>query len=592
MGGCEPNAEYTTIQQGITQAPDGFTLLVCPGVYPENLAATPRNLTVQSMSGAAVTTIDGTGSRVITAGAGADITFVGFTVINGGAGDGAGVHCNNATLGLEDNIVDGHNALNNGGAVYATGCAVLFAGNTFTNNTAGNSGGAAYFTGSSGTVGSSTWDGNTAVEGGALSATGGGLVISNNTFDSNTATNTSENTWGTGSGGGAVWISGNPSLQDNTVSGNHSNYNGGGVWVRNGTGLVSGNTIEDNTCDEDGGGMYTRLSSNLITGNAFEDNTADDDAGGLRVYRGSHTIEDSTFSGNTAGDDGGGLKMSHSSNAVTNCSFEGNSANDAGGGIELDNETAPVTGCTFEGNDADIGGGLHSWRNEGPIMLADNTFTGNTADCGAGIGFDNDIYLITVADSTFEGNNAVDGGAFCIDKRPQKGPDGLIGTADDFYEESNVLVHNSFFIDNDASDDGGAVYVKFGTATFDFVVLHRSDAPTGGGAVSKEDGEIHFSNSILDDNDGSSAWETEDNGVMTFEYTNLTGNAGGYVGAGVSDPVGTAGNTGVASGFVDAASGNYQLTSASACVDAGDPALLDVDGSRADMGAYGGPNGS
>ncbi|MFN8423337.1 MAG: NosD domain-containing protein [Anaerolineae bacterium] len=44
--------------------------------------------------------------------------------------------------------------------------------------------------------------------------------------------------------------------------------------------------------------------------------------------------------------------------------------------------------------------------------------------------------------------------------------------------------------------------------------------------------------------------------------------------------------------FVDAAKGDYRLGSASPCIDAGDPApeRRDADGSRGDMGAYGGPS--
>jgi hypothetical protein len=191
-----------------------------------------------------------------------------------------------------------------------------------------------------------------------------------------------------------------------------------------------------------------------------------------------------------------------------------------------------------------------------------------------------------------EDNTAIDGGAVCVQKRPQKGPDGVIGTADDVFWVSNILVRNSFLVNNDVTDDGGAIYVKFGTGTFDFVVVHRSDGPTGGGAIAKPAGTVHFTNSILDDNDGGSAWATEGDGVMDFAYSNLTGNAGGFAGAGVSDPVGANGNISVPSGFVNGATGDYSLTASSQCVDAGDVALFDVDGTRADMGGFGGPNGS
>ena len=44
--------------------------------------------------------------------------------------------------------------------------------------------------------------------------------------------------------------------------------------------------------------------------------------------------------------------------------------------------------------------------------------------------------------------------------------------------------------------------------------------------------------------------------------------------------------------FVDSLRGNYQLRSDSPCVDAGDPASTDPDGSRCDIGVYGGPEAS
>lgn len=65
----------------------------------------------------------------------------------------------------------------------------------------------------------------------------------------------------------------------------------------------------------------------------------------------------------------------------------------------------------------------------------------------------------------------------------------------------------------------------------------------------------------------------------------------------VSDPSGTDGNLSVAPDFVDVSSADpldwdLDLLSSSSLVDAGDPAILDADGSRNDMGAYGGPGWS
>ncbi len=600
VGECEGHVQdYETIQAGIDGAPNRFVLLVCPGVYPENLTANANDVTVRAIEGPDETSIEAGGARALVVGGNIDFTLDGFTVTGGYAENGGAILCNGADLSLFGNVIEDNEAFaadglpgGHGGALYADQCALTIDSNTFADNVASAHGGAAFVTRTGGVIGNSTWDGNTALDGGALFVDGGGSTITGNEFTNNNATTISEESYSTGSGGGAVWISGNPTFTDNVVASNTSQYNGGGVWIKDGTGDFLNNTIENNLSVEDGGGVYTRVSRNLIQGNSFLNNVAQDDAGGLRVYVGRHSIDDNTFIGNSAGDDGGGLKMSHSTNAVSNSYFEGNSASDVGGGVELDNETAPVSGCTFIGNTAGRGGGgLHSWRNEGQIALTDLLFQGNSAGCGGAMAFDNDRYLVTVSDVWVEGNNAQDGGGFCIDRQPQKGPDDELNTEDDIYHESNVLVRNSFFVDNDASDDAGFAYVKFGDASFDFVVAHRSDAPNGGALFAKPEGHIVVRNSIIDDNDGNSAFATEEDGTITFAYNNLTGNNGGFTGAGVSDPVGTAGNISVDSGFVDAAGGDYNLAPGSQCIDAADPSLSDRDGTTADMGGYGGPNG-
>jgi hypothetical protein len=58
-----------------------------------------------------------------------------------------------------------------------------------------------------------------------------------------------------------------------------------------------------------------------------------------------------------------------------------------------------------------------------------------------------------------------------------------------------------------------------------------------------------------------------------------------------ADPVGSNGNIGLDPQFVDLAGRDYRLAATSPCVDAGSVATADVDpdGSRNDMGAYGGP---
>lgn len=75
---------------------------------------------------------------------------------------------------------------------------------------------------------------------------------------------------------------------------------------------------------------------------------------------------------------------------------------------------------------------------------------------------------------------------------------------------------------------------------------------------------------------------------LAISYSDFYGNTQNVCGGG--DPVGASGNVSVDPGFVDAAALDYHLSTGSAAIDAGttDASRLDVDGSRNDMGAYGG----
>lgn len=73
------HAAATTIQQGVTMAPAGGTVIVCPGTYPESVDITTQSLTLRGLRGAV---IDATG-RSYGIGVGADrVTVTGMTVHN------------------------------------------------------------------------------------------------------------------------------------------------------------------------------------------------------------------------------------------------------------------------------------------------------------------------------------------------------------------------------------------------------------------------------------------------------------------------------------------------------------------------------
>jgi hypothetical protein len=92
---------------------------------------------------------------------------------------------------------------------------------------------------------------------------------------------------------------------------------------------------------------------------------------------------------------------------------------------------------------------------------------------------------------------------------------------------------------------------------------------------------VTFENSIFSSNAGSGmlgdggaqpTWRYNDAFASTF--SGMSGDGPGNVSV---DPM-----------FVDPVAGDFHLRPGSPLIDAGDPAMTDANGSRADMGAYGG----
>ncbi|MEM6930485.1 MAG: hypothetical protein AAF602_26345 [Myxococcota bacterium] len=95
-------------------------------------------------------------------------------------------------------------------------------------------------------------------------------------------------------------------------------------------------------------------------------------------------------------------------------------------------------------------------------------------------------------------------------------------------------------------------------------------------------------------NGGSSSLFEPGAGGCNWSYTNVHQTAGGA--SALPACAGGPGNLDVAAGYTDTTSldplnWSLELAVGSSLVDAGDPGLVDADGSRSDIGAYGGPAG-
>ena len=301
------------------------------------------------------------------------------------------------------------------------------------------------------------------------------------------------------------------------IARNSSGYNGGGAFLQRVDADVIGNTIEDNTCGEDGAGIYFSVSSGTVSGNTIRGNQASDDAGGLRMFYGQTSILDNVFEGNSAGDDGGGAKVSHSEHTFSGNTFTDNVAGDAGGGLELDNDSSHVEDCTFEGNRARRGAGLHNWRTETRFTIEDSEFRGNEAsDCGGGMSFDNSPYRISLRRLVFEGNTAVDGAAICTDL-VYRDPD-EVGGQENYYQDTVLDLASLLFIDNAASDDGGALYFKAGVVDIRNITI---DGGGGYGAIAVKGSPVTMTSSIISDFDGFGmiVEDSDPSGVGTLDVS-------------------------------------------------------------------------
>jgi hypothetical protein len=160
---------------------------------------------------------------------------------------------------------------------------------------------------------------------------------------------------------------------------------------------------------------------------------------------------------------------------------------------------------------------------------------------------------------------------------------------------------NSVLVNNLASgtgsrSGGAAVLVLGGAFSSTFVSAVGND---GDGAVYLDAGSSAWlGSSIYADNDSGYIIDGITGSSLSVEYSNVFNSGTEYNTSVFTDPTGSDGNISSDPMFVswtdddDYSDDDLHLASGSPSVDAGVPAYLDADGSPADQGAYGGPDGS
>jgi hypothetical protein len=308
------------------------------------------------------------------------------------------------------------------------------------------------------------------------------------------------------------------------------------------------------------------------------------DGGGVQVLASSLTVEDCVVTGNIASGNGGGLYASGGPLVLLDSEFSGNTAGSNGGGAYIQQGAPTITGCLFDGNTATLldGGGLHVAAGGSGVLIQGSSFAGNSAgDDGGGAflnGLDGNVLQNVFADNAANtGDNGWGGGVI-------------------IHQPSGLLIFSNNIVNANMAGEGAGLFVFDGAPQVDnntFVDNVASDT-LDPSTVRIFDG-IYRNNAICN----GVGYGVRIVGVTAFAYNDVFGFTDGLY-DGTTDFTGTDGNLSVGAGFVafgedgDGGNDDLHLLPGSPLVDSGNPATSfnDWNGSRNDIGAYGGPDGS
>jgi hypothetical protein len=131
--------QFATIQAAIDAAANGDTVLVGPGLYPEQISFEGKSITVESSGGPGKSTIQGSTGAVVTfdTGESAGSILDGFTITGGSAG---GISIQDASPIVEANIITSNTACGDGPGINVNNGSPLIFANEITRNSVSCSG--------------------------------------------------------------------------------------------------------------------------------------------------------------------------------------------------------------------------------------------------------------------------------------------------------------------------------------------------------------------------------------------------------------------------------------------------------------------
>jgi hypothetical protein len=337
----------------------------------------------------------------------------------------------------------------------------------------------------------------------------------------------------------------------------------------------------DATISGDGAGPVVTITSGESADAILEGFTITGGGGvegaGIQIDGSDPEIVGNTITGNVtdAGGVGGGIALRESSALIEDNLISDNEACYGGpeeycdgGGIFIRGGAPVIDGNTIVDNRAGDGGGI--WVARGGMQLSHNIISGNQAededpeDGGQGGGIDVQIGWaeMSITNNIFTNNTASTHGGGLVVYEPSTEEDGT--------EHGYPSIDNNVFAYNDVTlttygDDVCAWLTTAPSFTNNIII--------GSGA-----GPAVFLNSTYPVWTYNNVWT--DGTTYGGSTTSLTGTDGNVEG----DP-----RFEDASDNGDWSDDDFHLQTSSPYIDHGDPTMDDADGTRSDMGAYGGP---
>ncbi|MEQ1503259.1 MAG: MopE-related protein [Myxococcota bacterium] len=391
--------------------------------------------------------------------------------------------------------------------------------------------------------------------------------------------------------GAAVFLDGGTSatIEDSALSGNGAGSNQGANLFANGATRVDlvRTTISGGRADA-GGGLRLLNTTAALVDVTFDDDTADAGRGGaILATNGALTVDGGVFGLGFASGEGGCIALEGSATLdLTGSAFDGCDTNGDGGGVwnggsgTVDLAFPTFTACTADANlnNNGDGGGLYS-TGASRVSITDAVFESNYAELGGavyttGTG-DVDLVRSELCLNEADGDggavalNGLNTGALVANDVFEVNACGSDGGAIYLFGSSNVTIRNNALLDNDCpgnGHDGDGLYVDGGgTNTFEnnLLAFHvdQGAKKVGGGTLTSRY-NLWFGNGSNQNGFSLGTGEITNSDPLLFDWSN-NGVCDDIVVPDVGSPL----------------------------IDRGNTALFDVDGSRSDIGAFGGPDG-